>query len=55
MKPYDLFESTDESRAIFRELRATIIRFKIYEWDFPLMRIDTHKFCLKYARKSDLI
>lgn len=49
------FEVTEESRSIFRELRATIIRFKIYEWKTPLMRFDTHRFCLEYARKLDLI
>lgn len=44
------FEVTEESRSIFRELRATIIRFNIYTWnDGPPMRFETHRFCHQYA------
>lgn len=43
------FNSTEESRVIFRNLRFTLVRFKIYPINKPIMRDDTHRFCLKYA------
>lgn len=43
------FNSTEESRVIFRNLRFTLVRFKIWTSNNPIMRDDTHRFCLKYA------
>jgi hypothetical protein len=52
MKHAIFFSETEESRAVFRELRATIIKLKIYEWnDGPPVRLFTHRFCLQYAIK----
>ena len=43
------FNSTEESREIFRNLRFTLVRFDIWTSNNPIMRADTHRFCLKYA------
>jgi len=43
------FNLTEESREIFRNLRFTLVRFDIWTNNNPIMRADTHRFCLKYA------
>ena len=43
------FRPTEESREIFRNLRFTLVRFDIWTSDIPIMRENTHRFCLKYA------
>jgi hypothetical protein len=44
------FMPTEKSRVIFRNLRFTLVRLNIWTSNAPIMREDTHRFCMKYAK-----